>query len=73
MQKEVSVIVDIEHDALNEKFAELGEIKSDSDFEGEFDPRWKIEEKGYNQYNGGEIYEETDDAIIDRKIERFED
>lgn len=47
LQKEVSVIVDIKDKELNREFERLGEIHSDSDFNGVSDPRWKIEEKGY--------------------------
>ena len=48
LQKEVSVIVDIEDLELNKQFLELGNIKSDQDFVDEFDPRWKIENEGFN-------------------------
>ena len=49
LQKEVSVIVDIKDKELNREFKRLGEIHSDSDFNGVSDPRWKIEEKGYDK------------------------
>lgn len=47
LRKDVSVIVDIKDKELNREFERLGEIHSDSDFNGASDPRWKIEEKGY--------------------------
>lgn len=39
LQKEVSVIVDIKDKELNREFKRLGEIHSDSDFNGVSDPR----------------------------------
>ncbi|MCD7923653.1 MAG: hypothetical protein LUI85_02715 [Bacteroides sp.] len=67
-QHEVSVIVDIRDKKLNNEFAKLGEVHSDEDFKGASDPRWKIEEKAYEEYSGGNC-EEGDTTIIDRSIE----
>ena len=58
LQREVSVIVDIKDKELNDEFKRLGEIKSDSDFNELYDPRWKIEEKAYEEFSGGEHYED---------------
>lgn len=71
LQKEVSVIVDIKDKELNREFKRLGEIHSDSDFNGVSDPRWKIEEKGYEEFSCGEHYDEGDEDIINRSIMRF--
>lgn len=73
LQKEVSVIVDIKDKELNREFERLGEIRSDSDFNGVSDPRWKIEEKGYEEFSCGEHYDEEDEYIINRSIMRFND
>lgn len=67
-QHEVSVIVDIRDKKLNNEFAKLGEVHSDEDFKGASDPRWKIEEKAYEEYTSG-LSEEGDTTIIDRSIE----
>ncbi len=73
LRKEVSVIVDIKDKELNREFKKLGEIHSDSDFNGASDPRWKIEEKGYEEFSCGEHYDEGDEDIINRSIMRFND
>ncbi|RHO67737.1 hypothetical protein DW083_17335 [Parabacteroides sp. AF48-14] len=71
LQREVSVIVDIKDKELNDEFKRLGEIKSDSDFNELYDPRWKIEEKAYEEFSGGEHYEDGEEAIVDRSIIKF--
>ena len=74
LQKEVSVIVDIEDLELNKQFLELGNIKSDQDFVDEFDPRWKIENEAYEEYTSGDsVEEESDcDTIVNRTIVALE-
>ena len=73
LQKEVSVIVDIEDLELNKQFLELGNIKSDQDFVDEFDPRWKIENEAYEDYTSGDSVEESDsDTIVNRTIVALE-
>lgn len=73
LQKEVSVIIDIEDGELNEQFKALGNIKSDEDFIDEYDPRWKIENEAYEEYSSGDNVEESDcDTIVNRTIEVLE-
>ena len=73
LQKEVSVIVDIEDLELNKQFLELRNIKSDQDFVDEFDPRWKIENEAYEEYTSGDSVEESDsDTIVNRTIVALE-
>lgn len=73
MQREVSVLVEIEDKDLNNDFDTLGEIKSDDDFIDESDSRWKIEESAYNEYSSGKIHEECEDTIVNRTITKYED
>lgn len=74
LQKEVSVIVEIEDLELNKQFLELGNIKSDQDFVDEFDPRWKIENQAYEEYTSGDSVEEESDSdtIVNRTIVALE-
>ena len=74
LQKEVSVIIDIEDGELNEQFKALGNIKSDEDFIDEYDPRWKIENEAYKEYSSGDSDEEESDSdtIVNRTIEVLE-
>lgn len=73
LQKEVSVIVEINDNELNEEFKKLGKITSDSDFTGADDPRWKIEEESYELFNScDESVEYSDnETIVDRRIDFF--
>lgn len=73
LQREVSVIVDIKDKELNRDFKRLGEIHSNSDFNYPFDPRWKIEKKGYEEFSCGEHYEDGEEGIVNRSIIRFKD
>lgn len=73
LRKDVSVIVDIKDKELNKEFERLGEIHSDSDFNGASDPRWKIEEKGYKEFSCGGHYNERNGYIINRSIMRYSD
>lgn len=72
IQKEVSVIVEITDNDLNEQFDKLGAIKSDKDFQ-ELDPRWKIEEIAYDAFSSCDESVEWDDdeQIVNRTIERL--
>ena len=73
LQKEVTVTVDVCDENLNKQYDELGEITSDKDFI-ENDPRWGIEQIGFDCFNGsgdGELFDDIDnEAIIDRTIRR---
>lgn len=73
LQREVSVIVDIKDKELNKEFKRLGEIQTGADFNELYDPRWKIEEEAYKEFDGGEHYEDGEEAIVDRSIVRFKD
>ena len=73
LQKEVSVIIDIDDSELNEAFSQLGEINSDKDFNGSDDPRWGIEQVAYEAYSScNETVEYGDfETIVDRSIEKL--
>ena len=69
LQREVSVVVDVNDNEINSEFERLGEIQNDKDFVDEFDLRWEIEQTGYDKLSSCEIYKESEfDMIVSRKI-----
>ncbi len=57
-----------------EVFKNLGEIKTDSDFTDENDPRWEIEQIAYNEFSSGGTVESVQhsdqETIVNRSISR---
>jgi hypothetical protein len=51
-ERKIVVEFEINDEGLNQEFLTLGNIKTDSDFKGESDPRWKVENIAYEATYG---------------------